>query len=357
MSIISEKFNAKINTLKSNFEVNKDVIHQGVKGGLNESELSSLIKEVVPQRYKVAKGIIENAKGEQSNETDTFIYDDEILPPYIKNDLTFVPVETVKYIFEVKSTLNSTELKTTIVKFKNFKSIGGGSPTVLFSFSSDIKASELSRYQKNDAYFFTNPAVSVLCVSNKSYYYKETSEHYIKDYLSVEKFVEQFSKNTGLPLEDSVNAFSELMKNDQALNQMTRSQFALLIEASIHIKAQTKNLNDRKLTVNGIDYSGIKFKVHKWIGIESDDNNIELSFLSGISNTLSKGNFGNYLLNGKELQVKVFAVCYEDMWGNLSCQDFNEQGLNYNPDKVSFNFETSSVANKVIFKIEKNTLA
>ena len=154
MSIISEKFNSKIITLKSNFEVNKDVMHQGIKGGLNEGELSSLIKEVIPQRYRITKGIIENSKGEQSNEADIFIYDDEILPAYIKSDLTFVPVESVKYVFEVKSTLNATELKTTISKFENFKSIGGRSPTVLFSFSSDIKGSELSRYIKQDINFF-----------------------------------------------------------------------------------------------------------------------------------------------------------------------------------------------------------
>lgn len=157
MSIISEKFNAKISSLKRDFEVNKDVMHNGVKGGLNESELSSLIKEVIPQRYKATKGIIENSIGRQSNETDIFIYDDEILPPYIKNDLTFVPVEAVKYNFEVKSMLNDNELKTTIDKFENFISIGGRSPTVLFSFSSDIKGSELSRYKKMMIVFLQTP--------------------------------------------------------------------------------------------------------------------------------------------------------------------------------------------------------
>ncbi|GAA4415322.1 hypothetical protein GCM10011450_14950 [Advenella faeciporci] len=91
MSIISEKFNAKISSLRNDFEVNRDIVHNGVKGGLNEIELSSIIKEVIPQKYKIAKGVIENSIGEQSNETDFFIYDDEILPPYIKNELAFVP--------------------------------------------------------------------------------------------------------------------------------------------------------------------------------------------------------------------------------------------------------------------------
>lgn len=353
MSIISEKFNAKISALKDDFEVNKDVMHQGIKGGLNEGELSSLIKEVIPTKYKITKGIIENSTGDQSNETDIFIYDDEILPPYIKNDLTFVPVEAVKYNFEVKSTLNSNELQTTISKFERFKSIGGRSPTVLFSFSSDIKGSELSRYHKNDRCFFTNPAISVLCVSDKSYYYKSTTEHYVKDYLSINEFMKKLKETTGLDLEDAKNAFSELMKDDEALNRISRSQFALLIKSSIQMHDSTNSLDKKELTVNGINYGEIKFKIHKWIGYESNDNIVELSFLSGISNTLSKGSFGNYLLNKKEPEFKVFSICYEDMWGNLSCQDFNEKGLNYNPDTVRFRFESSSESNKVLFEIQQ----
>ncbi|HDT5863826.1 DUF6602 domain-containing protein [Aeromonas hydrophila] len=90
MAIISKKINEKIKYLKGGFEVNKDIVHNGIKGGLNEGELSSLIKDVIPQRYRITRGIIENAINEQSNETDIIIYDDEILPPYIKNDLSFV---------------------------------------------------------------------------------------------------------------------------------------------------------------------------------------------------------------------------------------------------------------------------
>ncbi|WP_228149208.1 DUF6602 domain-containing protein [Acinetobacter baumannii] len=93
MGIISEKINAKISSLKADFEINRNVVHQGVKGGLNEQELINLIKDVIPSKYKISRGIIENSKNEQSNETDFFIYDDEILPPYIKQDLAFLPIE------------------------------------------------------------------------------------------------------------------------------------------------------------------------------------------------------------------------------------------------------------------------
>ena len=193
MSIILEKINTKITTLKNNFEVNKNVEHNGIKGGLNEGEFSDLIKEIIPTKYRVIKGIIENASGDQSKEVDALIYDDEVLPAYIKRDLTFVPVEAVKYYFEVKSVLNSKELNTTITKFNHyFQTIGGRSPTVLFSFSTDINGSELMRYYKNDENFFINPAIRVLCVSNKGYYYKDSTEHYLKDFLSIKDVIKQF---------------------------------------------------------------------------------------------------------------------------------------------------------------------
>lgn len=352
MSIISEKFNSKITTLRDDFEVNKDIVHQGTKGGLNESELSSIIREVIPQKYIISKGIIENSAGEQSNETDIFIYDDEVLPSYMKSDLTFVPVEAVKYNFEVKSTLNSSDLKTTIGKFEKFRSIGGMSPTVLFSFSSDIKGSELARYKKNDDRFFTNPVVTVLCTSGKSYYFKDVKEYYLKDILKPSEFIKLFSEVSELDVGGAASAFHEFMNNDEVLSQMSRSQFALAIKASIQMGNNMNRLGDKGLNINDVDYNEITFRVHKWIGVEENNNNVDLSFLSGISNTLSKGSFGNYLLHGKDLNIKVFAVCYEDMWGNLSCQDFDEKGLDYNTDKVSFQYSTDKDTTKVIFKRE-----
>ncbi|OBY75271.1 DUF6602 domain-containing protein [Acinetobacter gyllenbergii] len=326
MSIISEKFNAKVNALKADFKLNKDVIHQGVKGGLNESELSSLISEIIPKKYKISKGVIENSRGEQSNETDFFIYDDEILPPYIKNELAFVPVEAVKYVFEVKSTLNSTELKTTIGKFKKYADMGGNAPTILFAFSSDIQGTELTRYKKNDEKFYTYPSVMSLCISNKSYYFKHIETKYLKEYLTKEEFLRQASREGNLRL------------NIGGANFFVESN-------NFHFKSE-----ENKLTVNGIDYAKITFNIHKWIGIEHSDNTIELSLLSGISNTLCKEKFGLYLLENHNPDIKIFSVCYEDMWGNLSCQDFNENGLDYNPDNVSFKFSTSSENHKIIFK-------
>lgn len=350
MGIISDKINAKVTALKSEYALNKKINHQGVKGSLNELEINSLIKEVIPTKYQISKGIIENSSGEQSNETDFFIYDDEILPPYIKEDLRVLPVESVKYVFEVKSTLNATELKTTISKFKNFSSIGGSAATVLYSYSSKLNGSELERYKKNEDKFYTYPSITVLCISNKGYYFKNTETHYLKDYITIEEFINNCFSPKEKISDLAQNAFNELFKNNKALDQLSRSQFALLLESSITYKNMTKNLNDKKLKINEIDFSKITFKIHKWMGIESSENIIEMSLLSGISNTLCKENFGNYLLFNNKVEYKIFSICYEDMWGNISLEDFNKNGLDYNTENFTFTFTSNEENSKISFK-------
>ncbi|MEF0862014.1 hypothetical protein PX110_17060, partial [Acinetobacter baumannii] len=112
------------------------------------------------------------------------------------------------------------------------------------------------------------------------------------------------------------------------------------------------NITTNSLKINGLDYSKIKFKIHRWIGYESANNITDLLLLAGISNTLCKEKFGYYLLQNKENDMKVFSVCYEDMWGNISLHDFDENGLN--DDEVSFTFSTTSESHKILFK-KKNS--
>lgn len=355
MGILLAKINEKINHLKKEYLSNQNIQHQGIKGGFNENELSDLIKEVIPTKYIITKGIIENSSGNQSSETDIVIYDNDVLPYYIKNNLSFVPVEAVKYIFEVKSTLNSTELKTTINKFSNFKEIGGHSPTVLFAYSSDIQGNELTRYKKNDTDFFTNPKISILCLSNKCYCYKQVEEYYLKDFYTNEEWLKLCAKSdNSLDIDKAFEIMDEAFNNEM-LEELNREQFALVIKAMIQMDTHKKSINKYSLTINGVNFNEIKFKIHKWIQVQFNETieNIEiLSFLSGISNTLSKESFGKYLLNNEKDTFKICGVCYEDMWGNVSAKDFDENGLNYDANQFSFSYQSSSESNshKMIFK-------
>ncbi len=348
MSIIARKFNDDITALKNSFNTNKDINHSGIKGSFNEDEINELIREIIPKRYIVTSGIIENAEGRQSNETDIIIYDDEILPRFMKKEKSFVPVEAVQYIFEIKSKLDSTELKTTIDKFKTFNTIGGIAPTVLFAYSTDIKGNELERYLKNEGDgFYTNPSINVLCVSDKCYYFKSVEEYYLKDKFSNKEWIEMLKM---IDIDDVQEAFRDVMSDDGALSQMSRSAFALLIQYKINFNNQINDINNKELFFNGVKFRDIKFKIHKWVGVEIESNDIELLLLSGISNTLSIGNFGEYLLNNKDLNCKVISVCCEDMWGNVSGKDFNKNGLSYNTDDLSFTYKSNNDTHSIIFK-------
>lgn len=232
MNIISEKFNKKITGLRNNFQSNIEVNHQGVKGKLNEEELHNLIREVISKKYEVGSGIVVNSNGIQSNETDLFIYDESILPAFITNTITFVPIEAVKYVFEIKTTINPKEIQTTIDKFKHLTSLGYKGNKILFAFASNSKKhSELDRYKKyDDNNFFTNPTINIICVSNKAYYFHITNELYLKNFLSIE----DIANHLGLgkkKMSESLNALEALLKNDDELDKIKRTELILLVRS------------------------------------------------------------------------------------------------------------------------------
>lgn len=354
MNIISEKFNSKVTALKNSFQSNKKINHQGIKGKMNEEELHSLIREVISERYKISNGVIVNNYGIQSNETDFFIYDNNILPAFIKNTITFVPVESVKYAFEIKTTINKKEIITTINKFDNLIALGYKGNRTLFAFSSDINGSELDRYKKYDVNFFIRPIINIICISNKAYYFYITDELYLKDFVTIN----DVANSLGLG-KDKINNFSEILdnafKDDNFLNKMKRSELILLIRSYFQVNEfKQKNWENLDSKINGFNFNEIKFKVHKWIGIEKNDNNVELSLLSGISNTLSHHSFGRYLLN-EDSQGKCYAVCYEDMWGNISYEYYNKNGLPHNCtiDGFEINLNEKNPCIKIKIKEEK----
>ena len=297
MSIILQGIDNKINNLKNEFQLHKGLNHQGVKGNCNEELLKDIIKDVIPKKYIISSGIIENHNGVQSNETDLIVIDDEIIPPYMKSsELSIVPIEAVKYNFEVKSTLTKKEIITTIKKFNHFLDMGGNRSTrVLFAFSSDQKSDELNRLKDNDENFFHSPAINVLCVSDKSYYFT-------------------------------------VIKKKKFIN----SPFAM----------PNGNLT-KEITVNDVNLHDLSYWEITWVGFEGKENAPELSFLSGISNTLSKGKLGYYLLSHLKRKLKVYSICFKDPWGNISGAKYFEKGIDHT--KLSIEYTLNVGSSEAIF--------
>ena len=85
--------------------------HNLTKGQLREILVSDVFKFFLTSQFGVGSGIIVNQKGIQSNQTDIIIYDNEFLPPFIKEqNIGVYPIESVVATIEVKSRLVKNEL-------------------------------------------------------------------------------------------------------------------------------------------------------------------------------------------------------------------------------------------------------
>lgn len=329
---IHQIINSKIDFLKSSYEANKLVKHQGIKGTLNEVLLHELIKNVIPRKYEFANGIIQDKKGHQSNESDLIIYDNEVLPAILfGSSLGFVPAESVKYNIEVKSTLNSKETKTTVDKFKNVrKCLGYNGVNALFSFSSDLTyKSDLERYYKIDIEnFLQNPLIQVLLVMGEGYSFFSTEKMYLKNILGKNEFAK--------------------IANNQGSSSFEVDGLSIEInpEANINVKGD--------LIINGLNYEEIYVNIHRWYGTEvnTETNEHFLSFLSGISNTLSQGTFGEYLMANSNSRIKLYSECVIDMWGNISHNRIDFEGFyesDINKLRYSLRLREDGEKNKIEF--------
>ena len=85
--------------------------HRLLKGELRELFVSDILDSFLTNQFGIGSGIIINQKGEQSNQTDIIIYDNRVLPPFIKGQhLGIYPAECVLATIEIKSYLRKGEL-------------------------------------------------------------------------------------------------------------------------------------------------------------------------------------------------------------------------------------------------------
>jgi len=81
------------------------------KGELRELFVSELINNWLTNQFSIASGFIVDISGNQSKQTDIIIYDNTLLPPFIRQtSLGVIPIECVLATIEVKSFLDKSEL-------------------------------------------------------------------------------------------------------------------------------------------------------------------------------------------------------------------------------------------------------
>ena len=105
--LISRYFSAIIEGLVKKIEASSPLNHKLTKGELRELFASNILTHFLTQQYGIGTGIIINQDKVQSNQTDIIIYDNRILPPFIKEQhIGVYPAESVVGVIEVKSRLD-----------------------------------------------------------------------------------------------------------------------------------------------------------------------------------------------------------------------------------------------------------
>jgi hypothetical protein len=188
-SIFKDLIKVNIESMISKSSSIESIDHKGLKGTIREYGIGSLISKYLPQEWTIGHGEIQDSEGNSSAEIDLLIYNLNILPAALfGNELGVYPIESCKYVFEVKTTSTASEIKSTIRKFEKLKQL---KPTrsnlipvrVYFAFRSDLNENinELERYKKYDSKFYIDPAFNVICVIGQGYwFYKQDFVNGIK---------------------------------------------------------------------------------------------------------------------------------------------------------------------------------
>jgi hypothetical protein len=98
----------------------------GLVGGAREKEVRSKLEMLLPQKVAVASGCVIDSFGKTSNQADVLIHERDNCPVFTINgsaEATYVPCESVVAVGEIKSTLNTKELKDSVYKLQKIKSL------------------------------------------------------------------------------------------------------------------------------------------------------------------------------------------------------------------------------------------
>lgn len=191
---IRNNFKVNINRALQAFAATTDIDHQPTKGAIREILAKELLEPILPPGVEIGhSGIIVDAAGGQSKETDLIIFARQILPQILYGrEIGFYPVEACLYAVEVKSKLTATEIKDSVKKARHLMKlrytptlfphnpitpigpIAARALPVIFAFSSDLSKdgkSELERYREIDKNADTTPTIGIICIPAKGYWW------------------------------------------------------------------------------------------------------------------------------------------------------------------------------------------
>jgi Domain of unknown function (DUF6602) len=183
---------SRINSAVSQARAAKGISHQGLKGEVVEILIRELFRPLLPSDVGVASGQILEMHGDRlSRQMDVIIYDKSIVPPILyREDVGLIPVESVLYTIEVKTTLNANELKKThdaAEELRGFRHLPGlhdangkelnhavdPPRSVLFALASDLTGTKLNEAERYRTIYGDGiPHLRAICVANREYWWE-----------------------------------------------------------------------------------------------------------------------------------------------------------------------------------------
>ena len=90
----------------------RGVEHPGTKGDIHEDSWIEILRNYLPRRYGVDKGIVIDSNGNKSDQIDIVIFDPQYTPILlIQQSHKYIPAEAVYAVFECKPTISKSYLE------------------------------------------------------------------------------------------------------------------------------------------------------------------------------------------------------------------------------------------------------
>ena len=111
--------------LKGQFDRSIDIPHDGERGESREKSIvKDFLEEYLPKRFSIGTGHVFDTTNNSSLQQDIVIYDAFNCPTIFQDESTSLyPCESVYAVIEVKSTLNTTELRDGLSKVESVKQL------------------------------------------------------------------------------------------------------------------------------------------------------------------------------------------------------------------------------------------
>lgn len=142
VSIVEEYWQGVAQRLQVEADVfNRLIEHNAEQGRENEASLMEVVRRLLPPSVGVGTGIVIDSDGRRSQQCDLIVFDQNASPNMLaQTSQMLFPVETVRLVIEVKTTVNKAEIDDVAAKIETLRALEwegkvNALPTALFGYS------------------------------------------------------------------------------------------------------------------------------------------------------------------------------------------------------------------------------